>query len=115
MPHISDHEFVNRLLGATIDGKIDWEPTAQGSAYTASFAGKWTVAVTAIFIGIATSGIESYRYALTLRDSEGALLLNIDDEHDNRIGELHELARRRALKVDQALEDLFKELDEEQP
>lgn len=115
MAHITDQEFVTRVLAATIDGKIDWQPTAELQQYTASLGGKWTILVGEYFSGIrGAAGEPGFDYALTLKDSAGDQLLRIEDGQDGRIRELHELARRRALKVNEAIEDFLKELDEPQ-
>jgi hypothetical protein len=116
MPQISDQEFVNKVLVATLNDKIDWQPTAQADRFSASFGGKWTVLVTATFdrYGPPPAAQPFYDYDLTLRDSAGEQILRIDSEHNDRISELHELARRRALKVNEAIEDFMKELDEPQ-
>jgi len=50
-----------------------------------------------------------------LRNAAGEIILYIDDSDDERIARLHELARRRALKVDEAIADFLKELDEDIP
>jgi hypothetical protein len=116
MPHISDQEFVTKVLAATLDGKIDWQPTAQYLHYSASYGGKWTILVTANWEGtIGQTAQPIYSHALTLNDSTGEQLLRIEDKDDQRIKELHELARRHALKVDEAISDFLKELDEPQP
>jgi hypothetical protein len=51
---------------------------------------------------------------LDMQDSTGETMLRINDSDDARISDLWELARRYALKVDDAIADLFKELDEPQ-
>lgn len=114
MAHISDEDFVHRLLGATLEDKIDWQPTAQSNHYSATFGGKWTVEVFTELRGLAAqTGQPIYTYVFGLRDASGELLLRIDSDQNARIEELHELARRRALKVDEAVADFLKELDEE--
>jgi hypothetical protein len=49
-----------------------------------------------------------------MQDSTGETMLRINDSDDARISDLWELARRYALKVDDAIADLLKELDEPQ-
>jgi hypothetical protein len=106
MPKITNQEVVNSLLAATEQGQIDWQPTAIPDQFTASFGGKWTLLFTREFVS--GEGTTPFLY---FKDSEGQTLLRITRFEDNRIPEVYELARRYALKIDEALADLLKEIE----
>ena len=48
---------------------------------------------------------------LDVKNSEGETIIRITPYDDIRILQLFELARRHALKIDEALADLLKEID----
>ena len=106
---ISDQDIITKILSASLEGKIDWKPTARSSEFAASFGGKWTLLADS-FQSQTGGLIED----LTMKDSAGKQLIRITSRVDPRVSDLYELARRQALKVDEALEDLFKEIDEPQ-
>ena len=115
MPIISNEELLTRLLAAANEEKIDWHPTARPDEYTASFGGKWTLVSRHWIRGaIRYENEDPNRYIIILQNSEGEELHSIKDDEDNRVRELYLLARRRVLKVDDAIADLLKELDEPQ-
>jgi hypothetical protein len=100
----TDSEFVEKLLNATQEGRVDWLPTAIEKQFAAAFSGKWTVLVD-------QSRKDPDQYWLTLKDSDGQEMLTIFTADDRRISLVFEAARRQALKVDVALADVIKELD----
>jgi len=80
--------------------KVDWEPLGE-SSFRVSFGDYW---------------VRLTKHAFIVLDMEDNLL----DEHDQRlflpserldVSELHELARRHTLKVDEKLDQLNKLLD----
>lgn len=98
-----DAEFVYRLTQSTDAGKVDWKATATPDQYAAAFGGKWTVTVDK---GIPEGGPEVFWLAINNADGEEMLrIYGVDG--------LFEKARRRALKVDEAIQDIFKELDKQ--
>ena len=96
---ISDDEFVSKILQATEERRIAWEPTANPSYISASFGGKWTI------------GVLAQNSTLKLLDAEGQQLLAIQDTRVNRI---FDLAKRQVLKVDEAIAGLLSELEKPQ-
>jgi hypothetical protein len=72
-----------------------------------SFGAKWTL--------LLSQGIDSrtgtFTSTLDVKDSEGEDIVSIGTDEDARIHELHEMARRHALKIDEALADLLNEID----
>ena len=105
MPKITNHELINRIIVATDQDRIDWQTTARSQEFTSSFGGKWTLVLSHYFTALQDV------YALEVKDSEGEILNRVTSLEDNRIQELHEMARRHALKIDEALADLLKEID----
>jgi hypothetical protein len=105
MARVTNHELINRIIVATDQDRIDWQPTAMPREFTASFGGKWTL--------ILSQGIErgDFVSALGVKDSEGDTIVQVDSNEDIRIHELHEMARRHALKIDDALTDLLNEIE----
>jgi hypothetical protein len=98
----ADIELVTKLMQATETGRIDWQKTATSDRYAASFGGRWTVVID-------YNANSEHRYFLALKDSEGQEVLRIWD--DLRLSNLFESARRKALKIDEAIADVLKELD----
>jgi hypothetical protein len=102
----TDAELIKKLMDSTDEKRIEWRPTATLDQYAAAFGGKWTV-----ILDKTQSSQGSDNFYLSLSDREGQELIRITDDEDPRIAILFEKARRRALKVDDAIEDVFKELD----
>ena len=103
MASISDTELVYKVLEATEQERIDWQKTAVDAQYAATFGGKWTV-----LIDKSLDSSKPDHFWLSLQNAEGETILEIRD--DNRLGHLFELARRHALKVNNAITDFLKEL-----
>jgi hypothetical protein len=101
MPRITNHELLNRIIVATDQNRIDWQPTAKPREFTASFGGKWTLA---LFQAVSI-------IMLDVKDSGGEIIVRITSQEDARIADLYEMARRHALKIDEALTDLLNEID----
>jgi hypothetical protein len=109
MPDINDTDLIAKLLRATQAGKPGWESTSTPDAFAASYGGRWTLAV-----GKSENESQgSTDYYLTISNSQGEEILRIWDQPDNQLPKLFEQARRHALKVDEALSDLIKEIGEE--
>jgi hypothetical protein len=102
MANLSDAELIGKILDSTVRGKIDWQKTAEQSQFAAAFGGKWTVLI--------DQGVKDpHLFWLTLQNAEGEELLSISS--DARLSDLYDKARRQALKVDEAITDLLKELE----
>ena len=114
MTTVSNDEFIQRLLNATTEEKIDWQPTAQGDEYTASFGGKWTLVCRRRRRMIVRGGESETIDVLLLKNLQGEELLRIDDDELITVTQLFVMARRHALKVNEAVADLLRELDEPQ-
>jgi hypothetical protein len=110
MPKITNHELVNGLFVATEQDQIDWQPTAKPQEFAASFGGKWTLLISEGFTGVPLQ----FTRQLYVKDSEGTTMVRIADSDDSRIPELYEMARRYALKINEALADLLNEIKKPQ-
>ena len=109
MPKITNQELVSSLYAATYEDRIDWQPTGEPDVFTASFGGKWTLALSRRINNEGT-----WVSLLEVRDTEGQRILLVTRFDDDRLPELYEMARRHALKIDEALADLLKEIDKPQ-
>lgn len=110
MPKIENFELLARLIQATNQGRVDWEETAKASEFTASFGGKWTLLMKEDWFGSPPQDF----HKLLFKNSEGDTLVSISSEDDSSVDQLYELARRHALKIDDALADLLNEIDKPQ-
>jgi len=108
MPDINDTDLIARLLRATQAGKLSWESTGTPEQFSASYGGRWTLTVDK-----SVNDDRSVDCYLTITNSQGEEVLRIWDQPDNYLPKLFEQARRHALKVDQALSDLIKEIGED--
>lgn len=105
MAIITDQELISKLLEATNEGRIRWEKSQVKDQFAAKYGGKWTLT-----IDKAESDEGPYElYWLALCNPQEEEILRISQEPG--LGELFELARRRALKVDEALQDLLNEIE----
>jgi hypothetical protein len=111
MAKISNYEFLTRIFTATEQDRIDWQSTAKPREFTASFGGRWTLVILQEYMGSPAA----LNTALYVRNSEGETIVTIDSEQDVRVEQLHELARRHALKIDDALVDLLGEIEKPEP
>jgi hypothetical protein len=75
--------------------------------FSAKYGGKW-----ALTIDKSSDAEGPYdNYWLALTNAEGEEILKIFSANEERLDELFEMARRRALKVDEALSDLLEAID----
>ena len=110
MAIITDQELVSKLIQATNEGRITWEKTSTVDRFAAKYAKKWTLT-----IDKAHDPDDPYeRYWLALTNPEDEEILKIYPSEEIPFELLFELARRRALKVDEAMEDLLKEVSSDE-
>lgn len=100
-------EIFNQILEKTRSGSLQWEPTADTDEFVSSVKGQYSFGLV---------GPPTYAPALQMRDDEGRTLVTItikttglEFQHE-KFGELFELARRQALKVDESLENALDNL-----
>jgi len=108
MPRITKAQVVDSLYVATEQDRIEWQPTAEAQQFIATFGPKWSVVISRSFnIAFAPQPLTT----LFVMKSDGEALLQVQDSDDPRLRELHEMARRRALKIDDDLTDFLNEVD----
>ena len=105
-----DRDFVTKLIGSTEQGHVKWQPTANPDQYVSSFKGKWSVIVDEY----REDGISPW-YTVKVRDAQEREMLSISDGDFPPVRDLYESARRAALNVDEALDDIMKDLDADMP
>jgi hypothetical protein len=96
-------QLVTRLTELTESGKVSWEETADEGTFLAS-VGKFVV----------TLGQDDPYYRFKILDGTGKTIeeaLGTGGENWTRLSHLHELARRNALHVEEALSDLLSSLE----
>lgn len=107
MPNLTDAELISKLLEATDDRQVTWEKTDVPDRFVAKYADKWTLT-----IDRSPDPVSPYpSYWLSLSNARGEEILKILSSNEHDLDRLFELARRRALKVDEALSDLLKEIE----
>jgi hypothetical protein len=101
-------KLVSRLLQLSDQGKVSWQETADESTFLTS-VGKFVV----------TIGKPSQNTcSLTITDQTGKILEESNEENQypyqeyRQLANLHELARRRALNVDEALTEMLSSLEQ---
>ena len=100
-----DAQLVEQLIEATNAGRVTWEPTAAVDEFTSSFKGKYGVIVAK----------ENNTYTLRMLDNSEREMLSVEQVQgpyvqSPSIEQLFEFARRTALHVDQAIDDILQEL-----
>ena len=105
-------DIIKRLTTQSGKGKFEWEETADNSAFQTAIS-RFVVTVSYV---TPSDWNEPNFYHLQILDREGKLVDSASatqsEEKDWKILEnLHELARRRARHVDEALADLLSALE----
>lgn len=100
-----DRNFVDFLVEATRSGKLKWEATADVNEFAAGVKGKYKAIVAQ---RTRSSGFETYvDEQLTLRNVDDRELIDINSNEYRSVRDLYELARRNALNVDAALDEIM--------
>lgn len=110
-------QVIMKLISKTNDGMINWETTDRDDEFQLSFA-EYTIRLS---IGQSPSNSTAPAYYVSIYNSNGQLIENVTDEDldgylQDSFKELRELygaARRNALGVDKAIEDILKELEDD--
>lgn len=108
-------QIMDRLYKRTDKGEIAWETTAEDGEFQAAFA-DYAVKVVPRFM---TRYASDPDYVLQIFNADGQLLdelSNVDleeqrEDYYETMKELYSGARRKALRVDKALESILDELD----
>ncbi|MBZ5504186.1 MAG: hypothetical protein LAO78_01750 [Acidobacteriia bacterium] len=96
-----DSTFLDYLVTATNEGKIRWQPTATDDQFTASLKGKYNVV-----IGTGRAG--RWLRMSNVRD-QVMLFINSDDDPTDRVEAIFDAARRDALDVDTAIDEIIQD------
>lgn len=97
-------KLLAEILVKTHEGRLDWRETAKPTVFIAAIAGQFTVQVQK---GDFDDGYETL---FVLRDLEDRELISISSNDRSARGglmELYDLARRRALRVDDKVDQLL--------
>jgi hypothetical protein len=97
-------EFLAELVQKSAAGKIDWLEEADPDAFTVTFGGKYIVK---------TYKLQSGTVIVKISNDVGRELFQYRETRDEPTGavwELYQSARRKALKVEEALADLLADI-----
>ena len=109
------HALVQKLIERTNQGKVNWEPTANAGTFQAAFP-SYSVH---IFKHKNFDYDQTEDYFITLHDQEGEMIDEISDNQlkdtgfENayqRVAHLYNEARRKAMGVNQVIDDLLSQL-----
>ena len=103
MPDQTEIQLLLKLLESTRRKQIDWSPTAQELQFSGSVAGKYTLLV--------QKNPFTNLVWLTVKNVDGDELVSLNNQSDERVDQLYDLAKRQVLKIDEQVADLMKELD----
>jgi hypothetical protein len=95
-----DSEFLEYLSTATDERKIRWQPTAAEDQFTSSFKGKYNV--------IVGTGRAGSWLKMTNQLEQVMLFISNEDDPQGRVDQIFDVARRVALNVDTAIDDIIK-------
>src|SRR5262245_40054636 len=117
MPYDKMVRLLTQLRKKSEAGVVDWQPTSEDDTYQASFP-NYTVR---ILERLARDEID---IVLQILNEEGRLIEEVSDPQLNKIApfegqafgfmrDLHQMARRKAMKVDVALDQILSDLEQE--
>jgi len=92
-----DQQFLEFLIKGTAEGQIRWEPTASENQYTTALKGKYTVTVD-------KAGNSCWLKMWNERLQE---MMFVTSDEDYRVEQIFEYARRGALDVDSAIDEII--------
>ena len=117
MANEKDLQLVQQLIEATQQGRIRWDPTARLDEFTSSFKGRFSIVV---------GKPSEDQYVFRMLDESEREMLNIEYEDSHQVlqqytpegacavvMQLFEAARRQALHVNEAIDDILQELKSE--
>lgn len=98
-----DRAFIEYIVGTTDSGKTKWEPAAEKDRFITSFRGKYKVTLAK---GYDRDAEEHYFY-IKLADENNQELVRVYSVDDGRLSNLYSVVQRKALKVDEALDEIM--------
>ncbi|PYT51583.1 MAG: hypothetical protein DMG43_13590 [Acidobacteria bacterium] len=93
-----DTEFIQYLMESTREGKLRWEPTAVTNEFATSLKGKYKINVRML----------GPTRVITMADLDDRELLTVTSEDYAPVWDLFDAARRVALDVDSAIDEILK-------
>jgi len=99
-----DRQFLDYLANATDAGKIRWQPTASDDQYTASLRGKYNIVL----------GRNRNGFSLRMTNEQDQEMLSLTDDDDVRVTRIFTAARRVALDVDSAIDEILRGEDQQE-
>jgi hypothetical protein len=104
--------LLQRIYDKTVKGELRWEPTANGNAFTVAFA-RFSLSLERVS---ETDDLMGY-ILLRISNDRGQTIEEFTEGQAAQIGfahmnELFDRARRIAMDLDEALDELLSELDE---
>jgi hypothetical protein len=108
-------DLVNKLYDKTMRGQVNWQKTAVENKYLVDFR-SFSLTIELLFDRSNPSWIN-----LQLYDSDGKKIdsFTVDEEQDSgwfgKLDEIYGTARRKALRIDEAINLITKELDTNEP
>jgi hypothetical protein len=93
-----DLALLEYVLESTAAGTLRWEPTAYEGEFTASLRGLYPVTI--------RRNPDDEPDLLTLRNTNGEVVLQLDGRDDSRINGLYPDARRAAYNVDKIIDEI---------
>ena len=103
---------ITRLYAKTKADVVDWEPSEDANLFAVKFS-DYTISL----VRILATPTHAEWFNLTIANSDGSVIQEMDSStaRDNGFADMSDLfyrARRHAVDLDGALDDLLKELDE---
>ena len=103
---------LTRLYGKTKADLVDWEPSEDANIFAVKFS-DYTMSI----VRVAASGTNPEWFNLSIANSDGAMIQEMDSTtaKNNGFADMSDLfyrARRCAVNLNGALDDILKELDD---
>lgn len=98
--------LLREIVAKTHDGRMEWEPTASASLFLSAIESY------SLHVSKQEQGPAGPYVRVVLKDEDGRMLLSfdsdeVDKQHGQLMNELYESARRKALRVDQAVDSIL--------
>ena len=103
---------MTRLYAKTKADVVDWEPSEDANIFAVKFS-DYSITI----VRMLATGNTPESFNLSIANSDGAVIQEMDSStaRDNGFADMSDLfyrARRHAVDLDQALDDILKELDD---
>lgn len=109
------NKLINALSQRSKEGNVNWRATSSANSFAVHFKGGFSFSITADY----DQEAEQNEYKIAIHNKDGAAIDQFsvaDSGKDKRIIEdLYETGRRKALKIDLAIETITNELSNGKP